>query len=139
MYIYIYTYIGAGAACLVERAGLHRLRRLFRKCVQRGRNKLNLSHVRRGLTLFALLSLFRALLLPRRVAPFAQQRDQARQRGRHLCTCGGQQFTEIKKQSPNTGARANNTLHKQLGYHIGWRTRKQYTTQVTRLPHRGAC
>ena len=33
-------------------------------------------------------------------------------------------FTETKKQSPNTSARANNTLP---------------TTQVTRLPHRGAC
>jgi len=27
-------------------------------------------------------------------------------------------FTETKKQSPNTGARANNTLHKKLGYPI---------------------
>ena len=28
-------------------------------------------------------------------------------------------FTETKKHSPNTGARANNTLHKQLGYPVG--------------------
>ena len=28
-------------------------------------------------------------------------------------------FTETKKQRPNTGARANNTLHKSLGYPIG--------------------
>ena len=28
-------------------------------------------------------------------------------------------FIETKKQSPNTGARANNTLHKLQGYPIG--------------------
>jgi len=28
-------------------------------------------------------------------------------------------FTETEKQSPNTGARANNTLHTKLGYPIG--------------------
>jgi len=28
-------------------------------------------------------------------------------------------FSETKKQSPNTGARAHNTLHKSLGYSIG--------------------
>jgi len=29
-------------------------------------------------------------------------------------------LTEAKKQSPNTGARANNTLHKLLGYNDVW-------------------
>ena len=33
--------------------------------------------------------------------------------------CRQARFTETKKQSPNTGARANNTLHKELGYPIG--------------------
>jgi len=28
-------------------------------------------------------------------------------------------ITEARKQSPNTGARANNILHKELGYSIG--------------------
>ena len=31
----------------------------------------------------------------------------------------GHTHTETKKQSPNTEARANNTLHKELGYPIG--------------------
>jgi len=43
----------------------------------------------------------------------------ATRNGESECASKVSKNTETKKQSPNTGERANYTLHKQLGYPIG--------------------
>ena len=41
--------------------------------------------------------------------------------------------TDTKKQSPNTGARANYNLHKQLGYPIGEPARQREHTRTANI------